>query len=273
MANQANYVEQITTLINNRPFRPSSEHHIRLNSGDKNVFFGTHPEDNIELWVYTARGRVAGYQILPITDPNINLYTIADGPRAGEYISLRLDNIFQNMGLPSGRYSIVANIFRNEIGSMFGDRMVIDKISPTRTEVRLRPEDRTEKILEQIYEFTTPSVPRVKAQALLDQVFGKELESGGQARVNTVVIRNELDNMAQGTDQRLVVSGAVDALSPILEKIKQKTYTKALELLREDIYNYQVQEEEFLEYIRKALSEVLSTMEELNEIDPRLELV
>ena len=273
MANQANYAERIPSLASQRPFRPSTRDHLNSTDGDRFVFFATHPRDNIEFWIYNTNGVIVGNVRMSVTDDRIAPYTIADGPRAGEYLSIDLDKIIQELGIPSGRYSFVANIFRDEIGSLTGEKLVVETISPTRTELRLRPSIDSVGLGRDIYEFTTPSVPRVKAQALLDQIFGKEVESDGQTRVNAEVVRATLNGLIPGTELRLSISNATESLNFLLERIKERTYNEALRLLREDSTNYQVQEEEFVKYIELALDSVLSRMEDVGEIDPRLELI
>lgn len=273
MANQANYPIRIRSLENRRPHRLTSSDFNELVKNNRYTFFAGHPNDNVEVWVYNSAGNIVGTSVLDVNSEYIYLYTIADGEEAGEYLGLDMESIIRNMGLPPGRYSMVANILRDEVGSFDGDRLKIEEISSSRREVRLAPTDEESNVGDEIREFVTPAVPRAKAQALLDQVFNQEIYSDGLARVSAQNIRSKLEQQIPGTNVRMDVSGATTSFENILETVKERTYTRALQLLASDSQNFRVTRQEFMIYVREALKHVLEEMNDVGEIDPRLELI
>lgn len=273
MANQRNYQERVRSLINQRPYRPSARDQANLLTAERYALFGIHPNDNVELWIYNAQGEVVNSIRLSADSPKLKVLTVVTSRGNSEYISLNLDEIARELDLSPGRYSFVANFFRDEVGSLLGDKLVIEEISPSRTEVRLRPATRSSSLRHEIHQFVVPSVPRLKAQALMDQVFARDLESGRQTELTNRSIKNALDRLIQNTSNRLNTSGATPKLYEFLDELRTRVYNRSLELLREDRLNFQVNEEEFLSYVETALDEVLELMIKQKLLDPRMEIV
>lgn len=273
MANQLNYQEPVTSLINVRPYRPTTRDHTSSIAGETSYIFGSHPRDNIELWVYNSIGQVVTTTRISPTDARINLTTVQSNQGSNEFLNVNLEQVLTDLNLLPGRYSVVMNFFRDEVGSLNSKTLTIEEISLSRTEIRMSLKNASSANIAELYEFTTPSVPRLKAQALLDQLFSREVDSDKQTELRPDIIRSVIEQKMNGTQLRLDNSGATNNLDILIETVKDRIYIKALELIGEDTFNFQIQEVEFLNYIEQAIDFTLFNLDQLGSIDPRIELI
>lgn len=294
MPNQKNYGNPIVTFSNERMFRLTEQHQNLFKKGDKFTIFGSDEGHNIELWFSNPNGSPAGHIRIPVTSEHLQIVSLADADGdVYEYVILNLESIIENVTVPGtdvkglrvGRYSVSISLYKDEVGSSSSDpnehgKLLLTDISPTRTEIRLRPKESTETLLNQIYEFVVPSVPRVYAKALLDEIFGKSssdtLEPDDFIQVSLEVTNPlivEFKRLTGNTDtlERIVNSGAGQSYLDTVEEILNRTYFRALTamLSEKDRKDSKVQKLEFTTYISDALVETLSEMETNFEIDPR----
>ena len=99
-------------------------------------------ENRIELHLYNGNSWITGNHAIT---PLYNLPTFTDTTTGQPFtftqqpIGIDLqDTIVNNLQLSSGKYEITINFFRNLIGSYNEQYLIIDEISPDRTEVRLK---------------------------------------------------------------------------------------------------------------------------------------
>ena len=297
MPNQKNYGNPIVTFSNERMFRLTEKHQVLFKKGDKMTILGSEERHNIELWFNKPSGELAGHIRLPITSKHLQIVSLSDAGGVYEYVILNLEKIVEEVivptkeekGLTPGRYSIAISFYKDEVGSQSTDpneygKLLVTEISTSRTEIRLKPKEQNEKIIKEIYEFVVPSVPRVYAKALLDQIFAKSDSSTLDpedfiqvvaAETNPIII--ELNRLigSNNTLERIVNSGATTSYIATVSEILNRTYTVALEnmLSAEDRNDSRVQKDEFITYINDALQETLDDMEEKFELDPRFDFV
>lgn len=269
MANQLNYAEPLTDLINQRPYRPTKRDEELSIRGSKMVIFGTTPDDNIEVWFYNGDGSTAGNLRLAPEDPAITLSTTVDSTGAYEFVNLDLDAICQRANLAPGRYGVTINFFRDEVGGLEKYHLYIDEISQTRKELRLKPERPTAAVLKDMYEFLTPSVPKVYAQALTDQIFGKDVNPTPGKSISAASVGVQLNNDSSNTTARIIKSGGSDSYKVMIQKIIDRTHQEAIDNMLADAGNLNVQHVELQNYIEAALTKVVYEMISKKEIDPR----
>lgn len=180
MSNQANYVQAIPS--DPKAFSVSriaeSENDIDIIQGRIPGQFGFGSDDNIEMHFYDTADRLVGSVIIPISTGIISSRTILlpDGT-TDEKVVIDMTRVQKELGLlvPPGTYSVTLNLFANEIGSYTNPKMIIEEVSPSRTEVRLGfTTTFTQTEQSELFEFVQPSVPRVIAAGLVAGVVGAE---------------------------------------------------------------------------------------------------
>lgn len=272
MANQENFGSPIENLVGERPYRPSTVDQNLTIVREKTVLFGTNPSDNIELWFYFADGTFAATVRLSAEDSSIKLSTTIDNTGAYEYINLDLEKITKYAQLDSGRYTMSVYFLRDEVGTREGNRLLIKDISPSRTEVKLSPVTPDDDMSKDIYEFIVPSVPRLYAKGLIDQVFNKSLNESLGEFISDDEISNQLKNIGNSIERIGNINAEASYLN-IIEAIVNRTYQYSIEALEADSKNFNVQSVELQKYIIDALNKSIDEMIVSKEMDSRFLIV
>jgi len=186
MPNQNNFVQLIP---NNPKAFPVSR--IAESEADPDILegrlpglFGFGADDNVEMHFYDTANNLVGSVIIPVNTGIISGKTIVlpDGT-TDEKILIDMSRVQQELGLlvAPGTYNISMNFFSNEIGSYTDPKMIIEEVSPSRTELRLGFANNVNTNLEQgeLYEFVQPSVPRVIAAGLVADTLGVNEQGAG----------------------------------------------------------------------------------------------
>ena len=180
MSNQENYVQQIPG--NPQSFSVSriaeSENDTDIIQGRIPGQFGFGSDDNIEMHFYDTVNRLVGSVVIPVSTGIISSRTILlpDGTK-DEKVVIDMTRVQKELGLlvPPGTYSVTLNLFANEIGSYTNPKMIIEEVSPSRTELRLGfTTTFTQTEQNELFEFVQPSVPRVVAAGLVAGTVGVE---------------------------------------------------------------------------------------------------
>lgn len=275
MANQNNYPSEITTLVNQRPSRINQFDEKLIREGQLTTLFGTDSREKLELWIYNPDGTFAMHANIPIISDELTTSTLVDNTGAYEFLNMQLAKIAKDYGLAVGRYSMVVNFFRDEVGSESSYQLYIDEISDDRTEIKITTADTTPSIQHDIYEFTEPSIPKQQAQGLMDQTFGKALDNTGLPAevIDINDIRTRLENIISDTLERILYAGADSSLVSLFNIILNRTYSRALDNMSADISNLYIQREDFITYIKAALDTTIYEMKQRGEIDFRFDLI
>lgn len=269
MPNQLNYPGKISNTEFQRPTRIRSNDLQLLLSGSQQILFGTSDNDVVELWVYNPDGSFASHINLPPTDPALSLTTLIDQSGAKELLNIDVYGISTRMGLNPGRYSFVVNFLRNEVGAEQSYKLFISEISTDRTELKLTPVEMNDKVSADVYEFVTPSVPRIFAQGLIDEMFGVSLDVNSTEMISQDKILNILDELEGNISDRIIYSDSSLQYQSMVNKIIARAHSIALDNMANDKFNNAIQEIEILNYIEKALDVVIYGMVQSGEIDPR----
>lgn len=179
MPNQTNFVQQIPGSPRAFPVSriAESEADLDILQGRLPGRFGFDSDDNIEMHFYDASNTLAGSVIIPISTGIVSSKTLLlpDGS-VDEKIIVDMTRVQQELGLliAPGTYNVSINFFSNEIGSYTEPKMIIEEVSPSRTELRLGYLNTTitSREINELFEFTQPSVPRVIAAGLVSDTLG-----------------------------------------------------------------------------------------------------
>lgn len=272
MPNQINYPEKLSSTRFQRPSRIEKADVNLLNSGEQQILFGTSDKDIVEIWVYNPDGTFAGHAIILPSDTALSLTTLIDQSGPQELLNVDLRDVSNRMSLAPGRYSFVLNFFRDEVGSEIGNRLYILEISNDRTELRLTPVQENEIIKTELYEFVTPSVPRRFAQGLIDQTFGKSLDVLDSEKISNDKIMLALNALHTNTSNQVDYANVKNAYDLMILKLIERAYVKALDYMALDSNNFAIQEVEFMNYIEKAINDVIYDMKQAGEIDLRFSI-
>lgn len=273
MANQLNFPDQLLNAPLQRPLRLSAKDLKQIRSQNRQIIFGTTDRDVVELWVYNPNGTFAGHINLGPTDQALTLTTLVDPSGPYELLNLDMTRVTQQIALPPGRYAMVANFFRNEVGSEEGYKLYISAISDDRTEVQLYPVEPTAEVIRDIYEFITPAVPRQFAKGLIDQFFGQSLDTIEPERVDLNKLNAQVNEQISGTVTRLRNGGLYDLYTKIIDDLLTRTYAQTIQLLAADVRNYNVQQIEIERYIMDAFDIVIKEMQQSGQIPHLMQLI
>lgn len=272
MPNQLDYSTELLNIAPQRPSRVTDSDSQRITVNQKQVLFGTQLADILEIWVYNSDDTFAGHINIVPTDTSLSLTSVIDNTGAYEMLNLDLQNILNRMTIPPGRYALVINTFRNEVGSEDSYQLTIVDISQDRTEIRIQPTTITNTALKDIYEFIVPSVPRLFAQALTAQIFGQSQNATPDNSTTPTLIRSEMDGIVVDTSDRITLAGADDAFDIFFNSVKIQIYNLALFNMATDAANFNVQQVELEGYISAATIQILSSIASAGSLDPRFTL-
>lgn len=277
MPNPLNFGSDIVTLTAERMFRPSPADESITARGEKTNLFGTSMDDNVELWFYYPDGSYAANLRLSPQNDALSLSTVLDSTGAYEILNLDMTKVILASRLPPGRYSMSAYFYRDEVGSLNGERMLINAISNSRTEVRLTPAQPSATLLTDVYDFVVPYVPKLYAKALLDEIFAKSLNFAPDwtESLNALEIGNALNTQgAPNTTTKIARAHGVDSYTTLIDVIRDRTYAVAVQNLADFAkLDGNIHYSELETIVRDALETVLNDMVSKKEIDPRFQLV
>lgn len=273
MPNQLNFPDPITVpYVAERPSRISQTDRNFIQVGEKQIVFGVTERDYAELWVYDSNGSIAGHVNLLATDDALSLTTLVDNTGAYELLNIDMGKAVRLMSIESGRYGFVANYFRDEVGSEAGNKLYISDISSDRTELQLYPRNISPEILREIYEWVVPSVPKIEAQALIDQTFAKSVDFTNTETVNSDNVMVKLNNLIGDTSDRVSYADANIAYVDLIATVTDLVRNKALEKMSNDITNRNIQDADLQIYIASAISDTIRELKDSGRIDPRFEV-
>jgi len=299
MPNQGNFPKKLTDLQHVRPSRVAGEDLTLISaqtltgeSVEKNVVFGQTLRDVVEVYVYDELNTIVAQINVRPDDPALRLIAFSPEEQAGvgqdqspDFLQMDLVDILGRLNLPTGRYSLALNYFRDEVGRQEGSnetKLFITDISPSRKEVRLQPVRPTDEMVGEVREFVEPSVPHLVAQALIDQTFGVSLDPIELTETITLPkFSRELARLdvEAGTTGSLSVAARLDRASLDADfyadfDISLKLIRdKALDILASRASDLQIQDRELRQIIEQATEQVLIEMVSVGEIDPRLQLI
>lgn len=268
MPNLENFPNVIPVPIDIRPNRLNDSDTGLIQTSTKQVLFGTDARDCVELWIYNADGSLATHITLAATDDALGLNTVIDNTGAYEYANLNMTAVINRTGLEQGRYQMVANFLRTEVGNEIGNKLFIQNISPDRTELQLHAQQVDQDIVSQIFEFVVPSVPRTTAQGLIDLVFHKTI-SGQSDVVNESTVASELDILIPNTVGRVTNAHAYSSYASMITKIINEAYTRTLDNMATDANNLNIQDVDLETYIRTAVQSIIQEYKDSGRVDPR----
>ena len=279
MPNQENYVQLI-------PGNPQVVSVSRLAEGenDTEVIFGRLPgqfgfdqDDNIEMHFYDSTNNLVGSVLIPVDTGIISGRTVAlpDGT-TDEKIVVDMTRVQKELGLliPPGTYTVSINLFSNEIGSYTNPKMIIEEVSPSRTELRLGfvASNITDVEVSELFEFTQPGVPRVVAAGIVADALGVEnpTSTQDQAAPGPDEILGFTSNIIQkleDVDPEIISKlsdlqpDAVDNLTTTIQFLYAVVYDEFLSLLENTKNSKQfdrLQESELLILIQEAVDRALT---------------
>ena len=270
MPNPLNFGSPIGSMVGERPYRLSTDDQDLVITSDKMVIFGNHPNDCVEIWFYNTDGSLAGNIVVPITSPTLTLTSVIDTNGSYELLNIDYETLLPSVPLLPGRYAVSIYLLQNEVGDYSNKKLYIDKISPSRTEIKLTTDNHADATSQkEIYEFVVPSVPRLYAKALIDQFFAEDINPQIGKSITVADVVSNMNEIHSDTGQRIVNSLSATSFNSLFDYIENETYKKAIEKLKEDTTNYNVQSAEINSYISDSLDEVLLDVVRKKMVDPR----
>ncbi len=106
-----------------------------------------------EFHVYSGQSWITGEHVVDNTLSR--LITLSPDSQTSDFISIDIYKQLEKLKLTAGNYRIVVNFFKNLIGSYNRQDLVVDEISPDRTEVKLRAIDSSQSTKTQLANFIT----------------------------------------------------------------------------------------------------------------------
>ncbi len=272
MANQLNFSTQITNSPEERPLRLDLNDYNLVVQGEFMKVFGSNIKDNIEVWFYYPDGTFASTVRIPITDASIMLSTMYDTSGYFEYINVNIETVAEYAKLSPGRYSVVIYFFMDEVGSRGKQKLYIKDVSPSRTEIRLSPIKQDVETATEIFEFVVPSVPRIFANGIIDEIFGNNLDVISGEYITVDDIKNGISNIDSTIDQKLNYIAASQSFDTLLLHIINSTYSGSLDYLKYST-DPSVQLIELQTFISSSIQDTIRQYELTNNIDPRFKLI
>lgn len=273
MPNQLDYPDIIPVpYIGVRPDRLAGVDAKLVETGTYQALFGTTVDDVIEVFFYDVNGSLAGVTNIAPTDPVLSLTTGIDNSGAFEFVNIDMGQVVREMTLDPGHYGVTVNYFRNEVGTVDGNQLVITDINSDRTELRLYPQNPNSVVDQEIFDFITPSVPKLFAQALLSETFGIGTEIQTQTPLSAGVVLTSLNAIDSDTSSRLDYAGVHALYNDITTMVLQEAYQRVLDIMAADASRYEVHEGNLEGYLAEAITEIIHELTSAGRIDPRLEV-
>lgn len=269
MPNEENYTtETARNWIQYRPSRVDKSDSQLMENGVISLPFGLSDKDNVELILYTQNNQIAFYNVLSVASYS-NIFTqtsYTDEMGNSTYsLNFNINNALSGNLIQPGRYIMVVNILRDEIGSYNGYKLYIDKISSSRTEARLVIVNPTDESLNDLYEFIEPSISRLEAQGLIEQTLRGSTE--GPATLTSEQLANQaiyryFDSQAtelNSTNARLREANLDTWLDDYINRIIPLIRVRAIDIMASDSRNINIQVEDIMtKYIGPAIQQILN---------------
>lgn len=268
MPNQLNFPELITTVSYQRPSRIDNVDLEYIQDSESQVIFGTTRNDTVEVWAYNPDGSIVGGVTIGVDDPALELNTIVDTSGTREVLNVDFKSIAYRMGLSPGRYAVVLNFFRNEIGSKDGYKLYVSDVSTDRTEVKLRLVDEVDGSKKDIWEFITPSVSRRYVKGLIDQVFGSLVSGDNQDDDVFSHLMGKL-NGEIGLSSKLIYSNSNNSFSQLFKDVMGRSHKKVIDKIAENGNDYYYQYDELVSLVSESISEAIREKTLEGSVDPR----
>jgi hypothetical protein len=269
MPNKLNYASEIGKVTYQRPSRVTDVDLNLFADGHRQILFGTTNNDVVEIWVYNPDGSFAGHLNLGPTDEALALVTLVDNTGPYEVLNIDMKQVAQTLGIQPGRYAFVANLFRDEVGSETGHKLYISDISDDRTILTLTPVEQSSELARQMYEFVVPSVPKLFANGLIDEMFGRSLDFRSDEIITIEGILAQMPDVLG----KLQYAGVYGIFASLLQTILNRVYIGVIDLMAADVMNLNIQQAELEQYVEKAMDLVIYDMTQRGEVDPRLSLI
>jgi hypothetical protein len=272
MPNQANFPQELNGSFFQRPERISLKDLALIKHSKQQILFGTTNRDNVELYVYNPDGSFAGHEIVYATDTALTLTTLIDNTGPYEVMNVDMKDLCNRLDIPPGRYAMVCNFFRDEVGSENGYKLYISQISDDRTELALTPVDVTSGSLKDLYEWVTPSVPREFAALLVEQLFSVDVNTqpnSASFEITPDKVVADMEKYNVDTIERLNYSGTRTLFDQTVNLLVRETINVTINLMAADVFNLNVQKIEIVNYINTGLIQALHTFVQQNKFDPR----
>lgn len=274
MPNQANYpITLIPGSVYQRPQRLTAADLALLQQGTTQVILGTNPKDVTEIFVYNPDSTFAGHVTLGFNDPSMTLTTLVDNTGAYELVNVDFKAVGNIMGLEAGRYAVTINFFQDWVGSENTYQLYIQAISPDRTELQLYPVNVTSQSMQDTYTFITPSVPPEYANALIDQVFGLDLNPNESSSISLELTEAGLEAIYPNTIDRIDYANLQTVFVNLFSTIMSASLEQSLANMAADGFNYTVTQPDLMAYISGAIASTLYQLEQMNQVDPRFQFV
>lgn len=245
MPKQPNYVQLVPTKPQSFPISriAESENDTDILEGRLPAEFGFDIDDNLELHFYDSQNNIVNTTIVALNSGIISIRSLLlpDGTRE-EKLVLDMTRIQTELGLflTPGTYTLVINLFSDEIGSYANKKLNIEEIAESRTELRLGFNvPFTEVEQQELYEFTQPSLPRVLAGGAINAIMGI---SGGDVVSNTQFEIAQTDEFVNNINIKLeeLVPSIQDELVDI-EQTLPNELNQTIEIASAAIYDEFVQ--------------------------------
>ena len=236
MPNQQNYVEIVPVQPKATPISRIAE-----SPNDNQIIFGRQPGefgfnlgDNVEMHFYDSINRLVGSVAVPVSSGIISSRTIiTPDQQKEEKVIIDMTRVQNELGLfiPPGLYTVTLNFFSDEIGSLNNQKLTIEEVSFSRTELRLGFNNFGTPEQNELFEFVQPSVPRVVAEGLIENATGISNPEFKQAFVQNVV--NYLSDVNPTLIEELadLEVDAIDNLNLTIEVFSEHIYNEFVALL------------------------------------------
>jgi hypothetical protein len=177
MSNQLNYVQILSPPLSDR-YLISRIVESPLNEILQEtvpIEFGFYPAERLELVLYSPLdGQLVSSQIIPLSDNIITVHAVVyEGGASQNFLAIdfsRVNDLYPSFLIP-GVYDMVINIFEDMIGDDQDKKMIIDEISTTRTEIKLRfPGIVGATEITELQNITVKSIPKPFAGGIADLI-------------------------------------------------------------------------------------------------------
>lgn len=272
MPQQPNYVQIL-------PTKPQSFSVSRIaeSEADRDILtgrlpgeFGFENSDNIELHFYDSQNTLVNSTIVPISTGIISSRTIIlpEGQKE-EKIVVDMTRVQKELGLflVPGVYTLVINLFSDEIGSYGNKKLTIQDISDSRTELRLGFNVAYSDVEDQeMYEFLEPSIPRVLAGGVVGSIMGIQgdnlitapTDTGIQSEQFISDVNTELVNLVPTLEADLAniepnLQEELNATTELASAVIYDEFVSLLEITKDSNRFDRLQKEELDVLIEKAV--------------------
>lgn len=270
MPHQVNYPDNLL-IPQARPQRLSDFDARLLILGYKQVLFGQTEDDLVEVYFYDSDNNIDTHINLYAPNDSLTISTLVDPVgNTKQVVNVDLPKIAELTNIIPGRYTMVLNFFRDEVGSERGNHLYITDISSTRTEVKLVPFNETPEIFREMYEFIVPSVTKLYAQALIDEIYGKSLDALANESVSFEGLLPTLSKITSGIGARIAYSGTTQNFKNFVEDVITLAHKRTLDILQTGDRN--VQQDELRTYISQAVVSAVLEIKNKGFLDPKIEL-